>query len=77
MMVSYDMSNMKLVVSDSAETPLLYHNDCFFLTAAAAYESSPARGQSGAEAAGPCHSHSNARSKSHLPSVPQLVATQA
>ena len=34
-----------------------------------------ARGQIGVAAASPCHSHSHARSKLHLPFNPQLAAT--
>ena len=46
----------------------------FFRTAPIAYGGSQARRLIGAVAAGLCHSHSNARSKLHLP-TPQLMAT--
>ena len=39
-----------------------------------AYKSSQARGQIGAVATGLPHSHSNARSKLHLQTTPQLSA---
>ena len=48
---------------------------CLFRAAAAAYGGSQARGQIGAAVAGLCHSHSNARSESHLQPTPQLKAT--
>ena len=38
------------------------------------YGSSQARGRIGAVAAGPKHSHSNARSKLHFRLIPQLTA---
>ena len=41
----------------------------------AAYGTSQARGQIGAAAPGPHHSHSNARSKPHLRLMPQLTST--
>ena len=48
----------------------------FFLRATpAAYESSQSRGPIRAIAASLCHSHSNARSKTHLQPIPQLLAT--
>ena len=47
----------------------------FLRAAPAAYASSQARGQTGARAASLHHSHSNARSETHLPPAPQLMAT--
>ena len=46
-----------------------------FMADPAAYGSSRARGRIGASAAGPHHSHSNARSELCLQPTPQLMAT--
>ena len=46
---------------------------CLFRTTFVAYGGSQARGQIGAIAASLCHSHSNARSESHLQLTPQLT----
>ena len=46
-----------------------------FIITPMAYGGSQARGQIGAVAAIPHHSHSNARSDPHLPPTPQLTAT--
>ena len=46
-----------------------------FRTEPAAYESSQARGQMGAEAAGGRHSHNNMRSEPPVQPTPQLMAT--
>ena len=48
---------------------------CLFRAAPAAYRGSQARGQIRATAAGLYHSHSNARSESHLRPTLQLTAT--
>ena len=48
---------------------------CLFRATPTAYGSSQARGQIGPVAAGLPHSHSNVRSKRHLPPTPQLTAT--
>ena len=50
-------------------------NSCLFRAAPMAHESSQARGQIGAVAAGLHHSHSNLGSKPHLRTTPQLTAT--
>ena len=48
---------------------------CLFRATLISYGGSHARGQIGATAASPHHSHSNARSEPCLQSTPQLMAT--
>ena len=47
----------------------------FSRAAPVAYGGSQGRGLTGAVAASPCHSHSNAGSEPHLQLIPQLMAT--
>ena len=59
-------------------TPTVYILFFFFFAfraASAAYGGSPARGPTGAAAAGLHHSHSNARSEPRPQPTPQLMAT--
>ena len=55
--------------------PGIFFSFLLFKAATVAYGSSQARGQIQATATGLCHSHSNARSKPHLQTTTQLMAT--
>ena len=53
----------------------LFFSFCLFRATSASYGGSQARGGIRAAASSLCHSHSNAGSKLHLRSIPQLMAT--
>ena len=72
----YDYINVIYILNQFAVHLKLAHFVCVFRAIPTAYGSSQASGQIRAAATSLCHSHSNARSESHLQTTPQLRTTQ-